>query len=77
MEQQRGKRRAAGTGDMDHTVVAVLLSPVGTNKDAHPDQEANSQEVAANVILQEHDLGTNVSQDAIGGIFLLFSIYLG
>ncbi len=77
MEQQWGKRRAAGTGDMDHTVVAVLLSPAGTNKDAHPDQEADSQEVAANVILQEHDLGTNVSQDAIGGIFLLFSIYLG
>jgi len=47
MEQQRGKRGAAGTGDVDHTVAAVLLSPAGASKDAHPDQEADSQEVAA------------------------------
>jgi len=51
MEQQRGKREAAETGDMDHTVAAVLLSPTSTNKDAHPDQEVDSQEVAASVIL--------------------------
>ncbi|CAK9209977.1 unnamed protein product [Sphagnum troendelagicum] len=67
MEQQRGKRGAAEIGDMDITVAAVLLSPSGTNKDAHLDQEADSQEVAASVILQEHGLGTDVSQDAIGG----------
>jgi hypothetical protein len=35
---------------MDHTVAAVLLSPAGINKDAHPDQEADSQEIAASVI---------------------------
>ncbi len=50
----------------------IILSPVGTNKDAHPDQEADSQEVAANVILQEHGLGNDVSQDAIGG--MIFNI---
>ncbi len=42
MEQQRGKREAAGTGDVDHAVAAMLLSPTGTDKDAHPDQEADS-----------------------------------
>jgi hypothetical protein len=60
---------------MDHTVVAVLLSPTGTNKDAHPNQEVDSQEVAASVILQEHGLGTNVSQDAIGGMIFII-LYL-
>ncbi len=61
MEQQRRKRRAAGTGDVDHTITTVLLSPTSTNKDAHPDQETDSQEVAASVILQEHGLGKDVS----------------
>jgi len=75
MEQQRGKRGAAGTGDMDHMVTAVLLFLVGTNKDAHPDQEADSQEVAASVILQEHGLGIDVSQDAIGGMIFII-LYL-
>ncbi|CAM6027916.1 unnamed protein product [Sphagnum balticum] len=75
MEQQQGKCGAAGTGDVDHTVAAVLLSPAGTNKDAHPDQEADSQEVAASVILQEHGLGNDVSQDAIGGMIFII-LYL-
>jgi hypothetical protein len=75
MEQQRGKRGAAEIGDMDITVAAVLLSPSGTNKNAHLDQEADSQEVAASVILQEHGLGTDVSQDAIGGMIFII-LYL-
>jgi hypothetical protein len=75
MEQQRGKRGVAGTGDVDHVVAAVLLSPTGTDKDAHPNQEIDSQEATANVILQEHGLGTDVSQDAIGGMIFIF-LYL-
>ncbi|CAM6079680.1 unnamed protein product [Sphagnum tenellum] len=67
MEQQRGQRGAARTGDVDHTIAAVLLSPAGTNKDGHPHQEADCQEVAASVILHKHGLGTDVSHDAIGG----------
>jgi len=61
MEQQRGKHGAAETGDVDHMVAPVLLSPASTNKDAHPNQEADSQEVVASVILHEHGLGIDVS----------------
>jgi hypothetical protein len=60
---------------VDHTVVAMLLSPAGTNKDAHLDQEADSQKVVASVILQEHGLGNDVSQDAIGGMIFII-LYL-
>ncbi len=65
----------ARTGDMDHAIVVVLLFPVGTYKDAHPNQEADSQEVAASVILQERGLATDVSQDAIGGMIFII-LYL-
>jgi hypothetical protein len=34
---------------VDHAVAAVLLFPTSIDKDAHPDQEADSQEAAANV----------------------------
>jgi hypothetical protein len=56
-------------------VAAVLLSPTSTDKDAHPNQEADSHEAAASVILQEHGLGTYVSQDAIGGMIFII-LYL-
>jgi hypothetical protein len=60
---------------VDHVVVAVLLSPARTDKDAHPNQETDSQEAVASVVLQEHGLGTDVSQDAIGGMIFII-LYL-